>query len=594
MFNIISSSSPPFSCPSDNLSSCASCKNISFLVHSANVSNYSTHSANISNYSTRSANVSNYSTHSANVSNYSTHSANVSNYSTHSANVLQELLHLSSEPKLDILNFDTKLLRLSAPLIAPILTHIYNLSLSSGFIPPDWKLARVTPVYKQKGSKHEPGNYRPISVVSPIAKIIEKSVKAQLLIFLSDHKLLSSSQSAYLKYHSTATALHSIVDNLLISINSNKISAACFIDLSKGFDTLNPEILLHKLKSLGIKDHSFNWFKSYLTHRKQIVSSNNALSQSNDLKMGVPQGTVLGPVLFLIYMNDLSLNISDSLLTMYADDTTVTCCGKTIDEACNKLNHCLSSISRWFTVNRLVINTEKSNFMIIGTPQKIKSFHGPFNIQINNKFLERVTETKLLGVYIDENLNFNRHVQYLTKKVSPKIALIHRLRNTLPPESLNLVYTSLIQSSFDYCLSVWGNSSKKNLTTVQRLQNRAARAVTGNFNFSSSVSTIINNLHWMPIQKRLLYFLGILVYKCLHGKAPTYLINTLNYVSNSHPCNTRNAAQHHLTVPHPFLSLFKQSFIYAGPTFWNSLPFHITHTDNLFSLKQKLKLYLKT
>ena len=143
-------------------------------------------------------------------------------------------------------------------------------------------------------------------------------------------------------------------------------------------------------------------------------------------------------------------------------------------------------------------------------------------------------------------------------------------------------------------VSVWGNSSKKNLTTVQRLQNHAARAVTGNFNFSSSVSTIINNLHWMPIQKRLLYFLGILVYKCLHGKAPTYLINTLNYVSTSHPCNTRNAAQHHLTVPHPFLSLFKQSFIYAGPAFWNSLPFHITHTDNLFSLKQKLKLYLKT
>ena len=138
---------------------------------------------------------------------------------------------------------------------------------------------------------------------------------------------------------------------------------ACFIDLSKGFDTSNTEILLHKLKCLGIKDHSSNWFKSYLTHSEQIVSSNNALSQSNDLKMGVLQGTILGPILFLIYMNG-----------MYADDTTITCCGNTIDEACNKLNHCLSSISRWFTSNRLVINTDKSNFMIIGTPQKIKSF----------------------------------------------------------------------------------------------------------------------------------------------------------------------------------------------------------------------------
>ena len=183
--------------------------------------------------------------------------------------VLKELLKLSKESKLDILQFDDKLLRFASLIISPYLAHIFNLSLCTGFLPQDWKLARITPIYKGKNDKCDPTNYRPISVVSPIAKILEKAVKSQLIDYLIHHKLLSTSQSAYLKYHSTQTALHYLTDHFYSNINSGKTGIACFLDLSKGFDTLNTDILLHKLNKHGI-NYEITWFESYLTNRKQI------------------------------------------------------------------------------------------------------------------------------------------------------------------------------------------------------------------------------------------------------------------------------------------------------------------------------------
>ena len=193
--------------------------------------------------------------------------------------ILQELLKLPSLPKMDFLQFDNKLLHLSSPLISPILAHIFNLSLATGDVPADFKIAGVTPIFKGKGSKSEPGNYRPISVVITIAKILEKYVKRKLMSHLTSNNLLSTSQSAYLKYHSTQTALHNLVDQCLTNINQGYITVVTMLDLSKGFDILNREILIYNLTKYGINGANLTWFQSYLNNRKQFVHRNNLKSQ---------------------------------------------------------------------------------------------------------------------------------------------------------------------------------------------------------------------------------------------------------------------------------------------------------------------------
>ena len=226
----------------------------------------------------------------------------------------------------------------AAPIIAPLLTHIFNLSLFSELLPQDWKLARITPIYKGKTDKDDPTNYRPLSVVSPIAKIIEKPVKIQLINYFVQHNLFSPSRSAYLKYHSTQTALHNFTDNLYSNIDPGKIVIACFLDLSKGFDTLNTDILIDKLSKHGISS-DITWFKSYLSSRHQIVFSNNNYSEMNVVNIGVPQGTVLGPILFLVYINDFSSVIKNAILALYADDSSMAVFGDNIADATDKLTH---------------------------------------------------------------------------------------------------------------------------------------------------------------------------------------------------------------------------------------------------------------
>ena len=258
---------------------------------------------------------------------------------------------------------------------------------------------------------------------------------------------------------------------------------------------------LNKLKLSGFSSQVLDWFNSYLSNRTQIVISNSELSLTRPVSIGVPQGTILGPILFLVYVNDLPKNLLNSKLVMYADDTTIICHSHDENTVVTKINLALHAADKWFCENGLILNISKSSLLTVGTMQRLKHFsYTP--VVLNGSPINYVDEFKLLGIYIDKYLTFDKHISYLVKRISPKIGILHRLRHTLDTKSLLTIYIAIMQSIFDYCISVWGHCSVHNINKLQRLQ---ARAVTGNFNYDYSSSCIIKDLNLMNIHERYNY-----------------------------------------------------------------------------------------
>ena len=300
------------------------------------------------------------------------------------------------------------------------------MSLSLGIMPKDLKLAKVTPIFKNKGTVDLPENYRPISVVAHIAKLFEKAVCKQFMSFLSSHSFITPDQTTFLKGHSTATALHKVVDDLLECTDEGLISSLCFFDIRKCFDCIPHQPLLYKLSKYGIKDIEFKWFKSYLSDRFQITSYNNVMSSPLPLTTGVPQGSVLGPCLFLLFINDLTSVVKYSAINIYADDTLIYVSDSDIVSAARKLQYDIDSIVNWFRKNKLTLSVEKTFIMFVGSRQRLQSISVFPQLTIHDKILENKESAKYLGIIMDRHLSWNDQISDICQRLRPKIGIFGR------------------------------------------------------------------------------------------------------------------------------------------------------------------------
>ena len=417
--------------------------------------------------------------------------------------------------------------------------------------------------------------------------------KFQLVAYLDEQSFITPDQFAYLKGHSTQTSLHRVIDDWLENVNESQITGICMLDIAKCFDTIDHDLLLKKLSLYGIKNIELEWFKSYLHQRQQAVLCNGKLSSFVDISSGVPQGSVLGPFLFISFINDISnLAANGCLINLFADDTIIYTSGDSIGGVQSKLQTCLDNICNWYNRNRLVINIEKSKVMIIGSTWQLKSLDfDDFVINYNDTPLELVERDKYLGIFINSDISWDFHIQNLCKQMHYLLSLLRRLRAILPQNLLLQVYKSYLQPKLDYGLTIYGCTTQENLTLVQRLQNHAARLILGNFDYINFRGIkLVKSLGLYTIEERRDSFLATLMFKSIHGLAPAYLCNqaVMNFDVNGY--DTRGTDNMNVYLPKLKKDIYKNSFLYKGAQVWNCLQDVVKDSHNLEAFKYYYKL----
>ena len=477
-----------------------------------------------------------------------------------------------------------KLLKLAADVLAPSLTDIFKCAIDTGIFPDEWKLARVTPIFK-KGAKSELNNYRPISVIPIVAKIFERVIFDQLYNYFNENELLTSAQSGFRSLHSTLTALLEATNNWSVNIDNGLLNGVIFIDLKKAFDTINHEILIRKLSNYGVDRNFLTLIKSYLNNRSQKCSVNGSLSNAGIISFGVPQGSLLGPLLFLVYINDLPNCLSIASPRMFADDTSISLNASNLIDLESFINIELSNLNHWLIANKLSLNIAKTEFMIIGSRQRLLTQqNSEINIVIEGNEIKKVDHAKSLGLTIDDRLSWSKHIDDICKKITSGIGALKRLRPFVSTSTAIQIYKALILPHFDYCSTVWDGLSLHLNDKLQKLQNRASRVIL-KANYATSSSVLREKLHWDTLQTRRHKQKAVMMFKSLNNLTPKYLSELFKPYSTDY--NLRNVDKK-VALPFPHTDFLKRSFSYSGAMIWNDLPQNIRNIESLNSFKREI------
>ncbi|KAF7654004.1 hypothetical protein LDENG_00075870, partial [Lucifuga dentata] len=467
------------------------------------------------------------------------------------------------------------------PVLSSSVLRIINMSLSVGSVPSAFKTAIVKPLLKKQNTDPQIlYNYRPISNLPFMSKLLERAVANQITDHLSNNNLFDKFQSGFRSRHSTETALTRVVNDLLITADSDLTSLLLLLDLSAAFDTVDHNILLSRLeKHIGIQGTVLSWFHSYLSNRTQRVYYNNTISTFSVVKSGVPQGSVLGPMLFSIYMLPLGDIICkyDVQFHCYADDTQL--------YVPVKPKACLLEIKKWMNINFLLLNADKTELLVV-RPAKHGHLFENLSVNIDDCIIPESSTIKNLGVIFDSRLTFQPHIKSITKTAFFHLSNIAKIRPILSLRDAETLIHAFVSSRLDYCNVLLSGLPNYAIRSLQLVQNAAARLLTKTRKYDH-ITPVLASLHWLPVQARADFKVLLLTYKALHGLAPPYLSELLTPYTPARPLRSLDAAL--LVIPSiNKKSLGFRAFAYRAPYLWNTLPLHVL---NYFKSRLKTHLY---
>jgi len=466
------------------------------------------------------------------------------------------------------------------------LTVIINTSIVTGVYPTLWKHAIVPPILKS-GDINDVSNYRPISILPVLSKLLEKIVANQLREFLERNRLLSNTQHGFRTNLSTETALMKVTDKIYNNIDNNKITLLVLCDLSKAFDSINHSILIKKLNYHFIDAF---WFDDYLLGRSQSVKIEKCISSKKEVTFGVPQGSILGPILFLIFVNDMSKLARNCFLIQYADDSQFIFTGSMdkIGELVHNAEETLKEAKTYFDVNGLKVNAQKTQIIFLGNRQNIAKIPNEIKVNFDGNLIEPSKVVKNLGVYMDCHMSFDKHIDEMHKKTMGTLIFLNHIKDKIDKETRVLIVQSLALGIINYCCKIWGSACKTQLHRVQKLQNFAAKIATGNGKKYDRATPHINLLKWLKIEQKYLFDICIMIYKTINKETPTWL---LSFPTVGEVIQVATRQSNDLFVPRTRTDSGKRQLAIRGPTLWNNLPNVIKESNNLNLFKCKLKEY---